>query len=239
MRKLVPRPEPSAELAANLTVWAEQWEALRAGNPDAKFPWYEKQKDGQARSARLWLLDELLAWSSQHCAFCDGLGGTTNWPVEHFKPKARDKFPEAAYDWDNLYPCCERCQGKGDAWVPDLLRPDEEGYEFAAFFYYDYTADEGVALKPKQDNERARMLIRLYRLDDPERRAARQREWHFWDPPPHDDPAAGADDAGHWQLACQARQLNVQRFRLGHLSLEDRPYRDMGEEILTRLAAAI
>ena len=135
------------------------------------------------------------------------MGGTTQWPVEHFKPKAKGKFPEEAYSWTNLYPCCERCQGKGAEWVADLLRPDEEEYEFSACFYYDFTAAEGVALCPRPGHERAATLIRLYKLDDGERRKARMAEWHCWDPPPHDDPHAwAAPDAAQvefWELSCR------------------------------------
>lgn len=241
MRKLCARPDPSKDLKANLLVWAEQWQALREKNADAEFSWYQKQKKGAERSARLWLLDELLPWTNNHCAFCDGMGGTTNWPVEHFKPKAKHRFPEAAYDWTNLYPCCERCQGKGDEWEADLLRPDEDGYEFGDCFYFDYTAPEGVALLAKPGNQRAATLLRLYRLDDTQRRGARRREWHFWDPPPYDDPQlrphASEEEKTHWQQARQMRQLCVERYRSGHLSLEDRPYRDLAEEVIQRLAA--
>lgn len=165
MRKLPARPYSTPTLAENLAVWARQWDELRVKNPDAEFPWYTKDK----KSARQWILDELLAWSYHHCAFCDGMGGTTNWPVEHFKPKAKSKFPELAYAWSNLYPCCEKCQGKGDWWEdePALLRPDEIDYDFTAFFIHDYTAPDGVALLANplagpEREKRAQLLIRIY-----------------------------------------------------------------------------
>jgi len=44
-----------------------------------------------------------------HCAFCDGqIGAESRETVEHFRPKGL--FPELAYAWDNLFPCCDLCQ---------------------------------------------------------------------------------------------------------------------------------
>ncbi|MEZ5326723.1 MAG: hypothetical protein R3F19_16880 [Verrucomicrobiales bacterium] len=240
MRKLPPRPQPSEALAANLAVWARQWDELKARNPDAEFRWNTKDQ----RSAREWILDELLRWSANHCAFCDGMGGTTNWPVEHFKPKSH--YPEDGYAWENLYPCCEQCQGKGAEYDDDLMRPDEEDYAFARYFWFDFTAPDGVALLPIAksvvERTRAERLIKLYRLDDRKRRQAREREWHIWDPPPHDDPTAWADasptDLAHWELAQQHRDLQIARWKSGHLSIEDRPYRDLVEEVLEKLTAS-
>jgi uncharacterized protein (TIGR02646 family) len=74
----------------------------------------------------------LLTMSAHHCAFCDGLlGQTSRETVEHFRPKAT--FPELAYDWGNLYPCCDGCQTKGTLFEAALLQPDGPGYRFEHF----------------------------------------------------------------------------------------------------------
>lgn len=66
-------------------------------------------------------------------------------------------------------------------------------------------------------------------------------EWHVWDPPPHDDPrrwaTAPEGEVERWDLAEADRRNHMERWRQGHFPINERPYRDMVEEVLGKLAA--
>ncbi len=118
-----------------------------------------------------------------HCSFCEAfpLEGQSNEPIEHFRPKS--KFHSLAYDWSNLYYCCEKCQSsKGEQWSEDLLAPDAPGYRWSDWFEFDYTTGQ---LKPNTfahstSQERASVTIRLYGLDSSERVRRRILELKKW-----------------------------------------------------------
>lgn len=118
------------------------------------------------------IIDKLLEITKQHCAFCDSfpLGNRTIKPtIEHFKPKAKDKFPELAYEWGNLFPCCHYCQEKGDKFDEKLLKPDTEGYDFYNYFEFDDSEWEIQPTKKPDvsdsDKERAKTTIDIYKLN--------------------------------------------------------------------------
>ena len=101
--------------------WAQQWVARRERNPNATFTWYQHEN----KSAREWLLPLLRDMTDGHCSFCDSfpLEGQSNEPIEHFRPKSN--FPCLAFEWGNLYYCCEKCQtSKQEEWSEELLAPD-------------------------------------------------------------------------------------------------------------------
>ncbi|MCY2990498.1 MAG: TIGR02646 family protein [Planctomycetota bacterium] len=176
MRKQTRPPIPPI-LVQHGEQWARQWAALRARNPKAAFQWY--QADG--RSARDHLLSHLRSMTQSHCAFCDSfpLDDRSSEPIEHFKPKSDPPFYADAYRWENLYYCCELCQGtKREQWDERLLRPDASDYSFESYFVFDYTTGE---IKPNpvvsaQDQARAKVTIQLYGLDLPSRRQSRRLE---------------------------------------------------------------
>ena len=62
--------------------------------------------------------DALIEMYNGCCCFCEShIGNATYERIEHRKPKAPDKFPEHAFDWDNLHLCCEICNtNKGSKW---------------------------------------------------------------------------------------------------------------------------
>lgn len=181
MHELVRVEAPSC-LTEQAPGWTEAFVQARAREA-ARFRWPSDLCYQAVRAT-------LLTMSAHHCAFCDGLlGQTSRETVEHFRPKAT--FPELAYDWGNLYPCCDGCQTKGTLFEAALLQPDGPGYRFEDFFLLDHRTGR---LQPRPDaseadRDRASTTIRLYRLDTPERNKARRRSVeHFSrDPDPRLD----------------------------------------------------
>ena len=158
-------------LASNSARWGHQWENLKARNRGAKFPW--RVVAGQPTNRRL--LPLLRAQTQEHCSFCDAhpMHPPSRETIEHFQPKS--SFPRAAYDWRNLYYCCDCCQGaKGDQFEDSLLRPDADGFCFENFFYWDHT-NGLLKVNPQaspQDQNRAKVTIEIFGLNEghPQRR---------------------------------------------------------------------
>ena len=52
------------------------------------------------------------------CCYCESrVRNVTVDHIEHRKPKARNKFPESTFEWDNLHLACPNCNwAKGDDW---------------------------------------------------------------------------------------------------------------------------
>ena len=159
--------------------WTLQWIDLRENNANANFPWYSSDK----KSAREWLLPQLRAMTAGHCSFCDAfpLEGQANEPIEHFRPKS--KFLSLAYEWGNLYYCCEKCQSsKGEQWSDDLLAPDVAGYCWSDWFEFDYTTGHvrPNAFADAHSQNRTNVTIRLYGLGSRERARRRILELKKW-----------------------------------------------------------
>jgi len=158
------RAEEPIFLAEKWEAWGQDWEQRHDANPGAQFHWH--QVDGESLNHKL--LPLLKAQTQDHCSFCD------NFPVsppsidtiEHFRPKAR--FPLEAYHWANLYFCCMYCQQKGATFDEAALRPDANDYEFDRYFRWDYTLGtiEVNEQASTEDQQRARITIALYRLND-------------------------------------------------------------------------
>ncbi|WP_213778448.1 HNH endonuclease [Caballeronia sp. dw_276] len=180
MRKLV-RPDSPRCLSINAAQWTEVYLARRREMPAARFTWRGSKCYASMR-------DDLFRMTRDHCAFCDGpVNLESRATVEHFRPKST--FPELAYTWTNLFPCCDKCQqNKGEHFDDRLLKPDEDLYTFAKYFICNYRngelepAPEGGQL----DRERVVETIRIYDLNSPLRKAARRREWEFFQR--HDAP---------------------------------------------------
>ena len=178
MRGFVRTPVPEV-LVIKGDQWAKRWVALRDLKPNATFTWYQHQN----KSAREWLLPLLRKMTDGHCSFCDSfpLEGQSNEPIEHFRPKST--FPNLAYDWGNLYYCCEKCQTtKKEVWSEELLAPDQPGYRWSDWFEFDYTTGH---VRPNQFAEanlqtRASITIRIYGLASDERARRRILELKKW-----------------------------------------------------------
>lgn len=180
MRKLN-RPQQPACLKDNFEKWTDDFVSARQRNPKHQFSW-RKQDCYQAIRKRL---SEM---TQAHCAFCDGRIGTeSRETVEHFRPKSR--FPSLAYQWENLFPCCDRCQSqKRELFEEGLLKPDDPEFAFTRYFVANYKTGE-IKPSPHADQQaqyRAKITIRIYGLDLPERNKARKREWEqfYRDPKP-------------------------------------------------------
>lgn len=174
------RPPCPAWLETHWDAWGREYEAKLEADPRYRFAW--KRYRGQRVNRRL--LPLLREMTGGHCAYCDWFptdGPGTDSTVDHFRPKRR--FPREAYAWPNLYLCCRACQRKDDSgFCDDLLRPDEDGYRFERYFVFNYekgTIEPNLAAS-EEDQERARLTIRHFRMNAGGRPAARRRELlHF------------------------------------------------------------
>lgn len=120
----------------------------------------------------------LTHWTDERCAYCDGwLGVESRSTIDHFKSKSW--FPELAYSWTNLFPCCDNCQQqKPEEHDRGLLKPDHPDYRFERFFICNYASGE-VEPAPEaspEDRARAAVTIRALGLNLPARTQARLRE---------------------------------------------------------------
>lgn len=153
-------------LASKWEEWGLAWEEnLQKAKPSS---WNWRQVENQ--KVNLKLLPKLKHQAGDHCSFCDSypVSPPSNETIEHFRPKS--KFPRLAWLWENLYFCCDFCQGrKLERWDPELLVPDEDGYKFADYFYADYTNGR-IEVRPDISTglqKRAECTLEIYGLNDP------------------------------------------------------------------------
>lgn len=159
----------------------ECWEVLgmryveaKNRNPGYKFRWYAAFRYDETRR----LLNEM---TQGHCAFCDGgdLGAISRETIEHFRPKSHPEFSRLAFQWQNLYPCCDQCQTqKLENFDINLLVADEVGYRFEDFFIADYTNGEiqPNPLASEHNQRRAQCTIDFYGLNTSLRARCRKKE---------------------------------------------------------------
>lgn len=183
MRKLI-RTEAPVCLQNNAANWNAEFVSARIIKPTHKFSWRNTVCYNAIRQA-------LVSMTQQHCAFCDGpIGSESRETVEHFRPKR--KFPELAYDWDNLFPCCDMCQStKLEQFDEALLKPDLPDYFFHHYFIVNYRTGE---IEPAENadesaKQRAQTTIELYGLKLEKRNIMRLRELQHYmrDPNPQID----------------------------------------------------
>lgn len=168
------RPEAPAFLAEHGNAWSERWAARRAEDPAARFRWVSYE----GTAVNLHVRPLLAAMTAGHCAYCDAseLGAVSLETIDHFRPK--DAFPLHAYAWANLFPACDVCQNtKGNQFVDELLKPDDDEYTFERFFLYDVKTGE---LEPNpgaraEDQRRAAETIRIFGLNLHGRPTSRKR----------------------------------------------------------------
>lgn len=173
------RPEEPEILKAKGQEWGERFKRNRDGNPAHKFNWptFNRKKLNTV------LKEPLIEMTKNHCSYCDGypLGKTGRQTIEHFKPKS--DFPLLAFKWDNLFLCCDVCQGeKGEDFDELLLKPDVEDYDFYRYFMIDFKTGE-ILSNPRaseEDQERAEKAIKLLGLNKNSRPGFRLSEYRLF-----------------------------------------------------------
>ncbi len=163
MRKQDRGPKPQV-LEEKGDDWTESW--VKRSSEGGKFAWQQYDK----KKLNAILVPLLREQTEGHWSFCDGypLTATSLETIEHFRPKGKGLFPELAFGWENLFYCCQRCQGeKLEQFDEELLKPDSDGFEFAKYFFCDFTTGE---IKPnpsasEEDGERARITCEMYGLN--------------------------------------------------------------------------
>jgi len=103
--------------------------------------------------------------NSDKCMYCESKISHIDFAhIEHFKPKADDKFPELEFTWNNLGYACPKCNNKkSDNFHSELPYVDPYSENPADFFYA-----AGSWLFIKNGSERSEITIRDIGLNRPE-----------------------------------------------------------------------
>ncbi len=130
-----------------------------------KFSWNVTIDNRRYHVKRIFL-PQLLKATKNHCAFCDAypldILGINNIPIEHFEPKS--KAPDKAYFWSNLFPVCYPCTDeKKDRFDDNLIKPDDDEYEFKKFFFV--TGEGFIECVRGDKKSKASITIDIYKLN--------------------------------------------------------------------------
>ncbi|EIT7146298.1 HNH endonuclease [Vibrio vulnificus] len=103
--------------------------------------------------------------SSDKCMYCESKISHIDFAhIEHYKPKAEDKFPELEFEWSNLGYACPKCNNnKSDKFHTDFPYIDPYSEEPSEFFLA-----HGSWIFVKQGSERADLTIREIGLNRPD-----------------------------------------------------------------------
>ncbi|MEN7546975.1 HNH endonuclease [Rapidithrix thailandica] len=153
----------------NWLVWGDEWKNTTDG-----WTWKKVLQGNSSFDLKKNLKELLVALTNNHCAFCDYFPVENNahlkegLSIEHFFPKKKNGgFEIYAYQWENLFPICQKCNNaKSDNFSYLLLKPDEHHYEFDNYFIVD--ANGEIRPNPIKDNHsqnRAEETITLYDLN--------------------------------------------------------------------------
>jgi uncharacterized protein (TIGR02646 family) len=175
------------KLHDNWEKWGQDYKTfLDSGSP-------KKQKDvkkvGQDFSWRENIYDELriqiqiydgASHRDAHCCFCDGypIGENSKETIEHFYPKA--DFPLLAYDWDNLFYCCDKCQSEANRTpFTYTLKPSDSHYLFDSYFYFDLGSGEVKVVESLEKDfpdeyKKGEDFLKRYGINNVKRNKARQ-----------------------------------------------------------------
>lgn len=145
--------------------WGKDWENKLTKNPKVEFKWRTHKQKGYDEQ-----LEQLLKMTDNCCTYCEIHGiKQSGAEIDHFKSKK--KFPLEAYEWENLFPTCSKCnKDKGEDEI--RLKPDSESYSFNENFIVD-----PETWKVKGENSEAEEFIRVIKLNEYARPEAREREY--------------------------------------------------------------
>lgn len=103
--------------------------------------------------------------NSDKCMYCESKISQIDFAhIEHFKPKATDKYPELEFVWDNLGYACPKCNNaKSDKFHNDTPYIDPYSEDPSEYFYA-----TGAWLFIKNGSERSEISIRDIELNRPE-----------------------------------------------------------------------
>ncbi|MCU0393043.1 MAG: HNH endonuclease [Thermoflexibacter sp.] len=160
------RPESPPFLKDKWQKWGEKFKKNKVKNSNFPFQWatYKKQK---VNLLLLPLLKEDM--NKSHCTYCDGfpIRSLSKETIDHFRPKSQ--FPELAYQWENLFLCCDRCQSeKLENFDNNLLKPDEKEYEFDTYFAINFKTGELIPnpFASVENQEKANITIAMLNLKE-------------------------------------------------------------------------
>ena len=166
-------PELS-ELEKHFLKWGQEFEKLlQNSGKSSNFTW----RGGLYEEIRTQLSLIVVG----HCTFCDGypIATISKETLEHYFPKK--EFPLKAYEWYNLFYCCDKCQSEANKRKFQFtLKPDEASYSFSDYFWFDLDSGELKVLENlKTDNPDAftkatEFLLRYGISNNPRRNSARK-----------------------------------------------------------------
>lgn len=172
MEKIIRTSQPS-ELKGYWEEWGKNFEEAKANGKD--FSWWVKVKGGRLKDISKKIRKYLLQMTDNHCAFCDKYLQDEMETIEHFLPKS--KHPKSAYQWENLYPCCAKCNSIKKDQEGDLLRPDDADYYFETHFLV--CTDSSILenfIQPSHIQEKIKLTILAFGLNRGSLIVARRKE---------------------------------------------------------------
>lgn len=102
---------------------AEEWTQELLNNIENEKEFKKIQKKYNKKQIK----DALLTETNRKCCYCESkIGDVAYEQIEHIKPKAKDKFPELTFEWENLSLVCPKCNiRKKDYYdaILDILNP--------------------------------------------------------------------------------------------------------------------
>ena len=171
MMPIVREPKPEC-LVQNATKYTARYLAQlhkhkkqdnQQSKPQFAWPTFQKKRLNQIL---LSILASETKMTKNHCSYCDGfpLGALSRQTIDHFQPK--ETYPELAFEWTNLFLCCDRCQEvKQSNYTEALIKPDDSSYRFEDFFLFNYHTGE-IEVNPfANDNKKQRAEATLSLLD--------------------------------------------------------------------------
>lgn len=162
MIKLTKGAEP-AVLAANKVAWTTQLRALQNANQPVPQALATKYNNDEVK-------DALRTEGLSKCMYCESkVEHISDLHIEHIKPKAKDKFPDLTYEYDNLGLACPVCnRNKLDTYDPAVpfINPyvDDPANHFISY---------GFAIWAKHGDNRAKLTENEIELNRPDLLEAR------------------------------------------------------------------
>ncbi len=161
-------------LADNWETWGQEYKEHRdtKGKKGVDFSW-RKGIYPELRS-------QLFLLTQGHCTFCDGypIGENSKETIEHYFPK--NDFPLQAYEWENLFYCCDKCQSEANK-TPFIatLKPDDATFSINEYFYFDAQTGELNVLENLEITnltafQNAKNFLQRYGINSPIRNQSRK-----------------------------------------------------------------